>query len=444
MEANIYYPFNLNLYDFKCPDFKQYKFKYDHAYYIVHLICSIPLYRKKYDAITGVPLSAKALQQITPNYKEYLQWLIENGVIKTNNYYEEGKARKYSLTKRYQQKVREDKIFNYTLKKRVIKHRKNRTKSTKGNSHLTKHFNPKLKLNKELANDYINAVYNYKIDHPNRWDVDYSTNKKKHPLNQYNSALISMANLSNVQYNLSRDNTSGRFHSPITSMQSDLRNCLTYDGQSLVNIDIANSQPYLSNSILNPNDEVTKYVSNSNLSKEIKESYFRLLNSDFSYSLPNFNLYQDLTSKGVLYDYMGKELDLNNDSRKEVKSTMFQVMFTDNKYYHQIEAKNKRKFNELFPSVYKVFSEVKRTDKSHLAILLQFIESHIIIDIVTKKIALDNSKIPLFTIHDSIATTEQYVPYVKDVFNDELTRIIGVEPTLSQEYWNVNNLKFPN
>ena len=126
MEANIYYPFNLNLYDFKCPDFKQYKFKYDHAYYIVHLICSIPLYEKKCDAITGVPLSAKALQKIIPNYKEYLQWLIDNGVIKTNNHYDKGKARKYSLTKRYQQRVREDKIFNYTLKKRVIKHRKNR------------------------------------------------------------------------------------------------------------------------------------------------------------------------------------------------------------------------------------------------------------------------------------------------------------------------------
>ena len=448
MEANIFYPFNLNLYDFKYPDFKQYQFKYDHAYYIVHLICSIPLWKKEYDSITGVPLYAKALQQVIPNYKEYLQWLIENGIIKTNNYYEEGKARKYSLTKRYQQRLRENEIFDLTLKRKVIQQRKQRTKSTKGNSHLTKHFNEKLEFNYELANDYNNAIYNYKIDNPERWDIDYRTYKKKNPLNQYNSAFMSMANLSNVQYHLSRDNTSGRFHSPITSMQSDLRNCLTYDGQTLVNIDIKNSQPYLVNALLDKNNQVSEFVYNSFLDNDIKKSYQRLLDGHLLQNNLEFTTYKELTSKGIFYDYMGKELDLPSDLtdeevRKKVKTTMFQVMFTDNKYYHQPEAQNKRKFRQLLPSTYQVFKEIKQTDKSHLAILLQFIESYVIIDVVTKKIALNNPKIPLFTIHDSIATTEQYAPYVMDVFHNELSRIIGVEPTLSQEHWNVNNLKFP-
>ena len=52
--------------------------------------------------------------------------------------------------------------------------------------------------------------------------------------------------------------------------------------------------------------------------------------------------------------------------------------------------------------------------------------------------------VPVFTIHDSIATTTEHVEWVKGIMQEELTNAIGVSPSLTIEHWNLSKVKHPN
>ncbi|RZL43952.1 MAG: hypothetical protein EOP00_22110 [Pedobacter sp.] len=70
-----------------------------------------------------------------------------------------------------------------------------------------------------------------------------------------------------------------------------------------------------------------------------------------------------------------------------------------------------------------------------LATLLQRIESYIVLDVVCKKINQIDPTIPLFTVHDSIATTEPHVNLVYDTIMEECKKIIGCPPKVHHEKW---------
>jgi hypothetical protein len=156
--------------------------------------------------------------------------------------------------------------------------------------------------------------------------------------------------------------------------------------------------------------------------------------------------YSELVQKGLFYEYMETEIaritGTGYASRKRIKATIFQVLFTDNRFIGQEEAYPKRIFKELFPTVYEVFSLVKRNDKTDLPRLLQRIESHIVLLIITKRIAQERRGLPIFTIHDSIVTTTGNEGYVQNVMAEEMEKAIGIAPQLSIEHWNPENLRF--
>jgi hypothetical protein len=51
--------------------------------------------------------------------------------------------------------------------------------------------------------------------------------------------------------------------------------------------------------------------------------------------------------------------------------------------------------------------------------------------------------VPVFTIHDSIATTTEHVEWVKGIMQEELTNAIGIPPTLKEEQWNLSQVGHP-
>jgi len=101
-----------------------------------------------------------------------------------------------------------------------------------------------------------------------------------------------------------------------------------------------------------------------------------------------------------------------------------------------------------FPAVTKLFSIIKtafrggdKDQHNRLACLLQSIESEIILHRCCKRIWEEGEhKIPVFTIHDSIVTTVDNLEFVKRIMEEELTRNIGLAPSLSIETWDVSNL----
>jgi len=77
----------------------------------------------------------------------------------------------------------------------------------------------------------------------------------------------------------------------------------------------------------------------------------------------------------------------------------------------------------------------KKKDKADLAKLLQRIEAHLILDVICKRIAKEKPNLTIFTIHDSIITIKGNESYVSSVIRDELTKKVGLTPTLKIEYW---------
>ena len=61
--------------------------------------------------------------------------------------------------------------------------------------------------------------------------------------------------------------------------------------------------------------------------------------------------------------------------------------------------------------------------------------SEIIIERVTKRISLEKPELPIFTIHDSVATTQGDEKYVSSVITEEVKQATGLDVKLGFEYW---------
>ena len=101
----------------------------------------------------------------------------------------------------------------------------------------------------------------------------------------------------------------------------------------------------------------------------------------------------------------------------------------------QVSAKPKRDFKTHFPEVYEIFRLIKKGNHSLLSHILQRIESTIMIQHVAKRIAKESPDLPIFTIHDSIATTVGNEDYVSTVIQEEALRLTGLNVQLGIEYW---------
>ena len=89
-----------------------------------------------------------------------------------------------------------------------------------------------------------------------------------------------------------------------------------------------------------------------------------------------------------------------------------------------------------------MFPLIKKLDKTNLPRLLQRIESHLILLVISKRISRERPDLPIFTIHDSIVTTEGNEDYVQQVMAEELEKAIGFSQKFSIEEWDTALLKF--
>lgn len=147
---------------------------------------------------------------------------------------------------------------------------------------------------------------------------------------------------------------------------------------------------------------------------------------------------------GMLYDFLKEKFRLNLgitfSSNKEVKAHVFSVLFTDNRFIGQAKAAPKKLFAEIFPTVYRFFSLFKNKDKTVLPRILQSIESWLVLDKVCKRIAKEKKDLPIFTIHDSILTTQGNEGYVRSIMEEEIERYLKFKPNLAIEVYNPDKL----
>ena len=460
------------------PNFKPYK--KDKLAYILHKISSIPATNKNLECIDDyVPLYSIALQNVVDNYKQYLNYAEDLGIIEGNKSYRVGF---YSKSFRFMTAYRGG-LIAYTPKDFCLLHKlrvyfDTQKKTVENHKYLTKWFNPKLKIDFKKVEAFLDEEWQLKNDNKSLWIWDSSRKKFKSPYNQQLCSKLSAEFIARGEYHLKIDDNVHRFHSNLTNMRGLIRNAITYDGQNLVAVDIVNSQPYFSILLLSENfwsinttskkgliinglkrssteadpqrpfslffnKNKVKTLKINNIKHNINNSTIIML-VETMVGLTNKgmgedkNRFVDLVIEGKLYEYLEtafkRELSMENVTRDTAKIAVLLAFFSDNRFIGTEEAKPKKLFSLLFPSVYKVYATIKREDKVLLAVLLQNIESHFIVEVIGRRIAKEYPKLPIFTIHDSIMTTVGNEQLVSAIMIEELTKGVGKAPKLKLDY----------
>jgi len=453
-------------------------FDKDKVCHLLGLLSSIPAHNKDLIVEDGyVPILAEIVNFYITDYNAYLDYLRATNVIEWDGHgtYSEGHARRWRWKEPYfsARVVRVptpkfEKLLHQRKFETIEQYKRSKARDATSNcpEYLLKWYNPnKLRIDVTRANDYAWGLRNYKLSHPEEQDWNRDKNCPKQPQNQYVALMDNIYSISyNNDFRIHIDSHVHRLHSVLTNMQKEFRNFLTYDGQQLVSIDIKNCQPYLSCILFNPEfwrEDSTMDLNLNKLPRSIiasirftppKVNAIPLITSlsRFFRNIEGheFDTYKRIVSAGRFYETIMEWIQEEKGiamEREDVKTIGFKLFFSPNRT--DPEGENHwlmDYFREKFPQVVDLFMIIKRqyqdfdVEKQHgrLACLLQSIESEIILNRCCKRIWEEKDKqVPVFTIHDSIATTVEHQEYVKHVMKEELTRAIGVSPKLKPEVW---------
>lgn len=432
--------------------------------YILGLISSIPARNKDSITETGyVSINSKLIRNFFKDYLSYLDYLLLTGVLETNDQYVQGKQSKgYRFTEKYANAplVRYDYPAFLQSPDNVASFQEEIYNKETGNfvynpildfPYLSYWYSTKgLQIDEEAALNYAYQVMQKKISKGiQSWDInrDKSRNnliKRKNPLTQYHAALYNINSIAIGDYKVSIDSNVHRLHSVITNLQKDYRRFLSYNGQKLVNIDISNSQPYLLCLLLNPSfwnkdsdillnigmlsQNIQGMIQEEHLSEIYK--YVLSLSTCHDTALEN---YIQTASQGKVYEYMQEIINKRenvNLKRDDIKTMILTTLFSKNRFMPIY----KRYFKQNFPQIYELIRLVKKDNHETLACILQNIESEIILHRCCFKIWDENNhQIPIFTIHDSICTTEGDEECVYNTMFQTLTENIGFPPHIKIE-----------
>ena len=152
-----------------------------------------------------------------------------------------------------------------------------------------------------------------------------------------------------------------------------------------------------------------------------------------------FQEYKKLVSSGGIYEFFEDKLTVNNEDlnkgltkRDIIKYRMMLCLYSKNGGY---SGGIKSTFRQHFPKLYALICKLKAKKHNTLALLLQRIESYLILDVICKRISLEKPDLPIFTIHDCIATTVGNEQYVSNIIMEEMEKFVGIAPRVSFDYW---------
>lgn len=408
--------------------------------YILHVITSIPT--RNWDLIDNdgyTAVNRKVLQRRIHEYKPYITYLIRNGVIEENRHYiPDVKSMGLRISTRYQSELVPVEITKWTLIKSITGYHANvNVEKTEDVHFLKKWFNPKIQIDLDGATNFLSLLKKQEIEAGNQ-----------HAQQAYNSRLLPLLELHYGEYSFGVDNTGFRLHTNLTRTMKELRKFVKYDGENLHSIDIVNSQPFLARPLFNEG-----YFRRNNISNKIINE--RLI------SLPTYPImvvekideikkrsdvknYLEIVKNGQFYEKFGELLVENNlfegdvqeqSIRAKVKEITFASLYSPNTaiaYNPEV-----RIFSCVFPNVYQMIKLIKVGHKKHRAysILLQRLEAELILDKICNRINRAYPHIPLFTVHDSIVTIEEYVPIVENFMRKTMKKEVGASPKFNIETW---------
>lgn len=442
---------------YKPSDYNISDFSTDSAIFILNQIYELPINNKLVRDSTElnngyVEISSKYLQRYVKYYYKYIRYFIDTGVIESDKFFippsnndEKTKCIGYKFSENFRHEEPITYYYSNDFLNKVSKEKKKGLSTIHSDySHLTKMFYPKcnLRIDKDEALNFISVKKEAQIMNANLRDMkkDHLSGKMifRNPVEQYNYSLSMINAIHYGNFDCKVDEKVHRMYTCLTNIYSPLRNYITHREEKLYSIDIVNSQPYLALILFNKssyNRNNIIYKMHREISPKPAQTFPKLFVATQLTENEDFKLYKSLVGKcdnqsSDLYSYI-MDNQASYSSRSAAKAAMFEVLFSSNRHV----TKSKQLFTSLFPTVDEVFRVLKDQDHSTLAILLQNIESHLVLKKITKKIAQIHPHAPLYTVHDSIVTTESYVDTIHTTMENILTQKIGTPPKLKREKW---------
>lgn len=407
----------------------------DNLYTIIDLIYRKEIYFKNdLQRVYGyTEISKQQFKELLPtsdNLNEDINFLVDNGFIRRNDYYTIGLQPKgYKISSEYMGKSLPVKITNDNINKRIA-------------NQITKNKRLKVKRLEFVKSEYFK---NFKIDvqgankailEKAHSEIKELCNKLKYPLSHqqiqaiidcekscegYRVELLLRAGnelknilhrfmVSSIRINaisdgflfFKRNKTNGRLDSNLTSLPSYLRPYIQ-SNESLFNIDIKNSQPFF---------------------------LYTLLKSQKGINPEELELYKQMVLSGQLYDAL--VLDFNKKHQKiwvrdQMKNMVFKIFYSKTPSY----LKYKNFFAMWFPSIMEFINNTNSKNNNVLAVKMQTLESHAVLDIIMPE--LEKLDIKPFTIHDSFLCKQSQVETIVSLVNQKMVEMFGVCPTLKVE-----------
>ena len=432
------------------------KLKLDVAVFYLSLLNSIPSFYREANCESdcSIALHSKKLLSYNWRYSEYINFLIEQGfIIKVSNYGADiGECNHYHIADEYYN----NEVINYTITDKTLLKAIKRTDYKENEKsfnkreyclqtrpHLIKFFDDKLEIDEVKALEFINPFL------------------EQGEVRKYTSArhLINEFKYKDWHYSI-KPSTDNRLHSSMTRLNKILRPCITYAGERLGSVDIKSSQPYffcvILKAIMNQDKDLLKRIGATKLlkNKHIKNLFNLNLDED---EVVNFI---NLIINGDFYDYFSNILQIKYNAegkpyrvvsnfsskgkwfsqptrtivfksiRDLAKNAIMEIFFSKPRTTIP-EAKS---FKQEFPSVFRIMSYIKDMGVSFDGLLTN-VESYCLLDCVAKKFSEEYPDIPLFSIHDSLVTTQQHLSKLKDNVETLLTNITTLRITLIKEIY---------
>lgn len=461
------------------PNFLQSKkYKIDFFYYLIDHLLDRALRSDLESNLGFINLNSTLLQKVIHNYKEYLDYLLKHGIIECDNTYRKRnrlyntkpKSLGYRLEFQWKNELEIesipiiDRVLRKKLKGRQSVLNSEQEKIKTDYHFLTKWFD-KLEFDSLAAREWLenNEILKLEMGRGIRGPVKFKPRK----IQKKAKVLWSLDKLARRDFFFSVDDKGGRFHSNLTNLKKELRNFITYEGKQLVNVDIKSSQPLISTllfyerfykmdsdtiSLHSFPDIIESMVPSARsiiLDSRNISIHIMLEENSENIDKQDIKYFIELINSGMFYESLSKILFPNDPPNREIaKELILQVFFSGNQFISSKQstkkgksAAHKEKFVEAFPNVYKLFRTYKIRNKSLLARLLQRIESTLILKHIVPRIASERPDLPIFTIHDSVVTTEGNEGYVEQVMREEIIRLTGLNPKFGIENWSPEMVK---
>lgn len=381
---------------------------------------------KDYDGSQYINLCASYLDDILTDYKHRLDYLIKHGFIECDNDFEpKSKCKGYRFAAKYQGVGFEVVYHNDAKFKKQISKTSAKEQSKKY--------------------QFLNEKYN-------ELDIEYVAGAK---LINEDLKTNNIINLSNTFHHLRgihnpklmtwKVGKTGRLYNPITSIKKNYRNILKYKNTKLIGLDIGNSIPLISTLLFKEEIEHTSrsiYKRTLDCNPRLKNKTNNPLILREIYTEDAYE-YVQLVESNAFYEHMSKAWKTDHGvelNRKQAKTKFLECIFKPTK----MDCKYTKTIEKEFPHVYEVFKNINigftRTQNGAglnkrrkgdmdcpLAKLLQGIEAYLILDKVCGNLNLKHPQMPLYTIHDCVATTEPYLEFlrqeIKVVYSKEMACI---------------------